>query len=48
MIAASAQLHGLTVATRNVKNFVRCGVTPGAAVSSDCGDSSPPFPDEAC
>jgi predicted nucleic acid-binding protein len=26
MIAASAQLHGLTVATRNVTDFVRCGV----------------------
>jgi len=26
MIAASAKLHGLTVATRNVKDFLRCGV----------------------
>ncbi len=26
MIAATAKLHGLTVATRNVKDFSRCGV----------------------
>lgn len=26
MIAASAKLHGLTVATRNVDDFTRCGV----------------------
>lgn len=26
MIAASAKLHGLTVATRNVDDFIRCGV----------------------
>ena len=26
MIAASAKLHGLTVATRNAKDFTRCGV----------------------
>lgn len=26
MIAASAKLHGLTVATRNVSDFTRCGV----------------------
>ena len=26
MIAASAKLHGLTVATRNVDDFSRCGV----------------------
>ncbi len=26
MIAASAKLHGLTVATRNVDDFKRCGV----------------------
>ena len=26
MIAASARYHGLTVATRNVADFVHCGV----------------------
>ena len=26
MIAATAKLHGLTVATRNVSDFARCGV----------------------
>jgi len=26
LIAASAKLHGLTVATRNVDDFIRCGV----------------------
>lgn len=26
MIAATAKLHGLTVATRNVDDFIRCGV----------------------
>ncbi len=26
MIAATAKLHGLTVATRNVDDFTRCGV----------------------
>ena len=26
MIAASAKIHGLTVATRNVNDFARCGV----------------------
>lgn len=26
MIAATAKLHGLTVATRNVNDFTRCGV----------------------
>ena len=26
MIAATAKLHGLTVATRNVEDFTRCGV----------------------
>lgn len=26
MIAASAKLHGLTMATRNVDDFTRCGV----------------------
>jgi len=26
MIAASAKLHGLTIATRNVEDFKRCGV----------------------
>ena len=26
LIAATAKLHGLTVATRNVDDFVRCGV----------------------
>ena len=27
MIAATAKLHGFTVATRNVDDFTRCGVT---------------------
>ena len=27
MIAATAKLHGLTVATRNVDDFTRCGVS---------------------
>ena len=27
MIAASAKQHGLTVATRNVDDFTRCGVS---------------------
>jgi predicted nucleic acid-binding protein len=26
MISATAKLHGLTVATRNVNGFTRCGV----------------------
>jgi predicted nucleic acid-binding protein len=26
MIAATARLHGLTVATRNIDDFKRCGV----------------------
>jgi toxin FitB len=26
MIAATAKVHGLTVATRNVSDFTRCGV----------------------
>jgi len=39
MIAASAQLHGLTVATRNVKDFVRCGVTVVNPFAQDSPES---------